>query len=336
MRGPRISYPHAVLHVINRFVDRHPFFQEPKDYKHFLEIYFEVAKSFGMLNYAYCLMPNHFHFVLETPSGEISKFLQRFLTKAAKSLNFRKDRTGHLFQGRSKTLIVQTERYFSTVIAYVLMNPVRAGLSRDVFSYPWSSIREMLRNDTSRLDRGELWEHLFGHRFNEENPLDSIFEARKWLKELDSEMNQKEFDQGHRGGFLANKDFRKKVLEQLERRHRDGVKKGRRKGDRRKILWTWEGMNRAAKEAIEQGGMVDTGWRSKEKAIQQICWFLAHDRACWTWDQIRKKESMFGEPLSKCSVAIYRLKKNRKKMEIVELAENILVNQGLESNNVEE
>ena len=81
LRGPRISYPHAVLHVINRFVDRHPFFQEPKDFELFLDIYFEVAKSFGMMTYAYCLMPNHFHIVLETPSGELSKFLQRFLTK---------------------------------------------------------------------------------------------------------------------------------------------------------------------------------------------------------------------------------------------------------------
>lgn len=325
MRGPRISYPHAVHHVINRFVDRHPFFQDPEDFEHFLEIYFEAARTFEMLTYCYCLMPNHFHFVLETPRGDMSRFLQRFLTKAAKTLNFEKNRKGHLFQGRSKTLVVQTDKYFSNVIAYVLLNPVRAGLSRDVFSYPWNSTEEMLREDYSRLDRKQLWGYLFGHGFIEEKPEESITEVRNWLIGIDPRKTQMEFEKGHRGGFLSNVEFRSEILSQIERRQQVGLKKGRRKSDHRIALWTWDEMTRAAMQALEQVGVIGGVWRSKEKAIQHVRWYLSHERACWTWDQIRQKEAMYGEQISKFPVAILRIKRNHEKMKIVELAEDIIL-----------
>jgi REP element-mobilizing transposase RayT len=155
-RGPRISYPNAVFHVINRFVDRHPFFRTRTDYLTFLDIYFDVAGTFGLWTYSYDLMPNHFHFVLETPSGEISKFLQRFLTRAVQHLNAKHGRVGHLLQGRTKTLLVEKDRYLSTVIGYVLLNRVRAGLAPDVFSDPYNSANELLTCGASRLAR-EPW-----------------------------------------------------------------------------------------------------------------------------------------------------------------------------------
>jgi len=151
MRGPRITYPNAVFHIINRFVDKHPFFKTDEDYKTFLNIYYEIAKYYQIKTFSYCIMPTHFHYVIQTITGEISKFLQRFLTTSAQTLNRKYERTGHLFQGRTKTLIVQTELYFETVVKYVLLNPVKAKIVKNIFEYPYSSANDLLNLNEEKI-----------------------------------------------------------------------------------------------------------------------------------------------------------------------------------------
>ena len=319
MRGPRISYPHAVLHVINRFVDRHPFFKHPKDYELFLDIYFEVAGSFGLWTYAYCLMPNHFHIVLETPSGEISRFLQRFLTRVAKQLNRRRNRVGHLFQGRSKTLVVETDEYLSTVVGYVLTNPVRSGLSRDVFSYRWNSVGEMLKGKSSKIARNALWGYLFDQTFDERRPKASLEIGKKWLEDMNDVKTRLEFEEAHRGGFLSDATFRRGILNRLERRKSKAGGKTRRTTDRYLVKWDWEGMAVAADEALTKNRRSQTKWRGST-AARQIRWYIAHEGACWTWDRIRASEEYPGAPISRFSMAVSRIKKDSEKKLIADLA----------------
>ncbi|OGH55329.1 MAG: hypothetical protein A3G34_11750 [Candidatus Lindowbacteria bacterium RIFCSPLOWO2_12_FULL_62_27] len=320
MRGPRICYPGAVLHVINRFVDRHPFFKRPEDYRMFLDVYFSAAKTFGVKTYAYGLMPNHFHFVLETPSGDISRFLQRFLTCAAKKLNRTYGRTGHLFAGRSKTLIVQTDRYFRTVIAYVLLNPVRAGLAKDIFSYRWSSVGEMLGERPSRLDMAGLWAYLFDSDFGARPIKRRIAEIHRWLEDVDEESNQQAFEAAHRGGFLADKEFRQNILTRIERRKKRMEMQNLRKTDVRPSLWKWTDMDRAARQIVEKVRRLDHLWRNRTIAAQHIRWYLAHEGAGWSWEQVHVAEGHPGRVGSRYSVAVSRIRLDSRKGKIAEQA----------------
>lgn len=319
-RGPRISYPHAIFHVINRFVDRHPFFKSPDDYAEFLNIYYDEAATFGIWTYAHDLMPNHFHIVLETPSGEISRFLQRWLTRAAQGLNRRRGRVGHLFQGRSKTLIVEKDRYFSTVVGYVLTNRVRAGLSKDIFSDPWNSVNEMLSLKASRLARGPLWEYLFGHEFDERRRRAHVSECRNWLSNLRSAEIVEDFKGGHRGSFLSTAEYRKNLLNVMERRKAVVGSGLRRKTDRHLKSWTWAGIRRSAAKTVDREGIGKAKWRSREDAIRHISWYVAHVGAGWTWNRILECEDSIGSRVRPNSMAVLRVRRDELKKRLADPA----------------
>jgi len=324
MRGPRNCYPGAILHVINRFVDRHPFFKNSSDYEFFINTYFETAKTYDLETYAYCLMPNHFHIVLQTPSGEISKFLQRFLTRVAKKMNQTMNRKGHLFQGRSKTLIVDEEEYFSTVVGYTLLNPLRAGICSSILDYSWSSSIEMLSPQNSRISKELLFEKLFGigcRDLNETLINEYFF---NWLKNIDPLLVNKSFLDGHKGGFISSERFRKETLEAIERREKQISNEGRRKLDRKeaKIKLNWNQFQKRIKVIIlnSRPEIELRTWQSVSKAIQQISWYIAFDEMGLSYEQIRKNEYKRGKQISVFGIvsAIRRIKKDISKIEAVQ------------------
>ncbi|MBI4179057.1 transposase [bacterium] len=326
-RGPRVTFPHAVFHVINRFVDRHPFFRKDCDYRYFLDVYFEEARTFGIWSYAYDLLPNHFHVVLETPSGEISKFLQRWLTRAAQSMNRRYGRVGHLFQGRTKTLIVQTDRYFGTLMGYTLLNRVRAGLARNVFSDRWNSVKEMLSLGDSRLARGPLWEYLFGHPFDDRYVKQHVAKCRGWLESLDVTSNKIEFQEGHQGGFLSSPEYRRRILDRVERRRGDWETDSRRKTDRHRIRWTWDKIRKSAERAVSKFGHVGGGWQSRDAAVRQIRSYVAHVGGGWTWHQISQAEAKEGRRGSSQAMAVSRMRSLPNKLKVADHAIRIAISE---------
>ncbi|MBI4180280.1 transposase [bacterium] len=318
-RGPRISYPDAIFHVLNRFVDRHPFFRTDDDYREFRDIFFEESKTFGVRIFAYDLLPNHFHFVLQTPSGDISRFLQRFLSRAAFRLNRRYGRVGHLFQGRSKTLLVEKEAYFACVMGYVLTNRVRAGLAKDVFSDKWNSVAEMLRRGPSRIARGPLWNYLFGVKFSE----DEIWRAREWLRSIDPSANYKHFNDGHRGSFLSSPEFRRSVLDRQERRRNRGEGK-KRKMDRRPKEWNWAMICKTARAVVEKREWQGI-WKSRETAIRQLSWYVAFVGAGWSLRRILETSSEVKHlTISGISNAVHRIRKDKYRKSIADAMINIV------------
>lgn len=330
-RGPRITYPHAVFHVLNRFVDRHPFFVKDRDYRLFTDVYFDTAETFGIWTYAYDLLPNHFHIVLETPTGEISRFLQRFLTRAVQNMNVRHGRVGHLLQGRTKTLLVETDSYFETVMGYVLLNRVRSGLAKDVFSDAYNSVQEMIRTGNSRLARSPLWNYLFGHEFDMRNPHGEIRRCKKWLEELDVAKNEEQFKKGHRGSFLATEEFRKKVLQQTERRLIIRGMEYRRKTDRHLKTWTWAEVKKVAGQIVGDGRWRGI-WKNETTAVRHIRWYIASVGAGWTFDQIRDLEGDRGASHSRYSVAIYEIRRAPQKKKLADDA----IRQCLQTNKLTE
>jgi putative transposase len=98
-----------------------------------------VLERYGWLLYAYCLMNNHYHLVIETPRPNLSLGMRQLNGLYARRFNLRHRRVGHLFQARFRSILVESESYLLAVCRYVVLNPVRASLCDDPADWPWSS-----------------------------------------------------------------------------------------------------------------------------------------------------------------------------------------------------
>lgn len=153
-RPLRIEYPGAYYHVTSRGNERRAIFADDTDKRRFLEILETTSNLFGAEVHGYVLMENHFHLILMTPTANLQKFMQRFNTSYTVYFNRRHHRTGHLFQGRYKALLIDRDTYLLELSRYLHLNPVRikkyAHLEveekrRILQAYPWSSYQGYTR-----------------------------------------------------------------------------------------------------------------------------------------------------------------------------------------------
>jgi REP element-mobilizing transposase RayT len=143
-RPLRIEFSGALYHVTSRGDRREPIFEDDEDRQRFLLVLAEVVDRFNWLCHAYCLMTNHYHLVIETPDGNLSKGMRHLNGVYTQASNRRHKRTGHLFQGRFKGILVDKESYLLEVARYVVLNPVRAGMVKEPQAWEWSSFRAMV------------------------------------------------------------------------------------------------------------------------------------------------------------------------------------------------
>jgi putative transposase len=139
-RLPRLTLPGYPHHVIQRGNNRQAIFKTPADYQHLLNLMEENAKKFGVDVHAYVLMTNHFH-LLATPQTDTSlpQMMQAVGRSYVRYFNDLQIRTGSLWDGRYRSTLIQTDRYLLTCMAYIDLNPVRAGVVSAALDYPWSS-----------------------------------------------------------------------------------------------------------------------------------------------------------------------------------------------------
>ncbi len=107
----------------------------------FLDVYAQVSRRFKWRCHAYCLMTNHYHFVIETPEANLSSGMRQLNGVYTQRFNRQYGRTGHVFQGRFTAILVERESYLLELCRYVVLNPVRAGIVRSAREWPWSSYR---------------------------------------------------------------------------------------------------------------------------------------------------------------------------------------------------
>jgi putative transposase len=143
-RKLRIQYPGAIYHVMNRGDRREAIFHDPRDYECFLQTLAEACVKARWQVHAYCLMPNHFHLVVETPQPTLVAGMKWLLGTYTGRFNRRHREFGHLFSGRYKALLVDGSRdgYLKTVCDYVHLNPTRAKLikrAQPLEYFRWSS-----------------------------------------------------------------------------------------------------------------------------------------------------------------------------------------------------
>ena len=146
-RARRVDVGGVVYHVLNRANFRSRLFRSPAHYQEFLSILEESLKFVPMRILAYCLMPNHWHLVLyPRADGDLVKFIQR-VTLTHTQRYHAKTRTvgyGHVYQGRYKSLLVQSGSHFLALVRYVESNAKRAGLVKKAEEWPWSSVHVRL------------------------------------------------------------------------------------------------------------------------------------------------------------------------------------------------
>lgn len=149
-RPIRVEFEGAVYHVTARGNERRAIYRDDGDRERFLEAVGQCVEQFGVIVHAYCLMVNHYHLLVETPRGNLSRSLGWLQTTYSIRFNRRHSRSGHLFQGRYKAIVVEADEYAKELIRYIHLNPVRprdkrkpvpAERRKDLARYPWSSHR---------------------------------------------------------------------------------------------------------------------------------------------------------------------------------------------------
>ena len=151
-RLPRLTVPGYPHHIIQRGNNRQVIFSSAADFQMLLSLLEENAQKFGVAVHAYVLMDNHFH-LLATPSTAegLPQMMQAVGRRYVRYFNDRQGRTGTLWEGRYRSTVIDTERYLLACMAYIDLNPVRAGLVRDAAAYPWSSHAHCIGQRTDRL-----------------------------------------------------------------------------------------------------------------------------------------------------------------------------------------
>jgi len=138
-RPLRIEYPGAYYHVISRGNAGQAIFKSNKDRDKFIGYLAQMVERFRIRLHCYCLMFNNYHLLIETPDANLSKPIQWLNASYAMYFNVKRERHGHLFQGRFKSILVVADEYLKQLSRYLHLNPIRANIVEQLIDYPWSS-----------------------------------------------------------------------------------------------------------------------------------------------------------------------------------------------------
>jgi putative transposase len=199
-RPLRIKYPNAWYHILNRGRHKELIFIDTKDYYRFIDLLKDTSGQWNLRIAAYCLMPNHYHLLVQTPDANISRCMRHIDGIYTQQFNRYHECDGSLFRGRYKSILVDADSYLLKLVRYIHYNPLKAGLTDRIDSYLWSSHRGYLSN-------AEKWNWLYKdfvfsmlsrnkgdwlkkyHQFlsmEEENDISKVLDKKKWPAMLGS------------------------------------------------------------------------------------------------------------------------------------------------------
>jgi putative transposase len=146
-RSARIVLPHTPHHIVQRGHNRQTVFVSDDDYNYYRENLFDFKKEFGCRIYAYCLMTNHVHLVVDPGKNveSLGLLMKRVAGRQTRYVNKLEKRSGSLWEGRYKSSIISTKEYLPACCRYIELNPLRAGIVADPDEYKWSSYRAKVK-----------------------------------------------------------------------------------------------------------------------------------------------------------------------------------------------
>ena len=211
-RPLRIEYPGAWYHVMNRGRRREKIFASPKDYEMFIVVLQEAVEMWNLKVAAYCLMPNHYHLLLHTPDGNISRCMRHINGVYTQRYNRWYKKDGQLFRGRYKTAVVDGDNYLLEVLRYIHRNPLNAGLVKSLNDFKWSSHR-------GYTSRAKKWDWLY------KDFLLSIFSEKsrpakkaytEFALQTAPEKIAKFYSKKNLASFLGDDDFKEWIKEKFQ------------------------------------------------------------------------------------------------------------------------
>lgn len=221
-RPLRIEYENAYYHVMNRGRGRQTIFPDTLYYQDFLQCLEEAHRRFGLEVHAYCLMGNHYHLLLKTPHGNLSRALRHIDGLYTQRHNRRKKTDGSLFRGRYKAIVIDASAYLLQVSRYIHRNPIelKTPLVRDLSSYPWSSYNAYINTEAAAewLYRetiyGELGRH---HKYSA---------YRRYVENGNDDDTNTFYQLKNTPSIWGTKAFKEKALMQAETSDKEVNKKG--------------------------------------------------------------------------------------------------------------
>jgi len=155
-RPYRLQVENCLYHIMSRGDDRKRIYTRPGDYGRFMDYMVKAKERYQFYLYAYCLISNHFHLLLETKLANISKIMHYIKGSYTTYYNIRHRRNGHLFQGRFKSIVVDKDSYLLELSRYIHLNPVRARIVKDPLKYLWSSYPGYLGRKDAYIDTNQV------------------------------------------------------------------------------------------------------------------------------------------------------------------------------------
>ena len=210
-RPLRIKYPNAWYHILNRGRRKELIFIDKKDYDRFIDLLKDTSEQWNLRIAAYCLMPNHYHLLVQTPDAIISRCMRHIDGVYTQRFNRHHECDGSLFRGRYKSILVDADSYLLQLVRYIHYNPLKAGLTNRIDRYLWSSHR-------GYLSKAQKWNWLykdFVFSMLPKNKGDRLKNYRQFISMEEKSNISKVLDKKKWPAMLGSADFITKVKEKF-------------------------------------------------------------------------------------------------------------------------
>ena len=210
-RALRIEYEGAVYHVTSRGNERKQIFFTGKDYEKFKDYLSQAQQRYGFYLHCYVLMSNHYHLLIETPEKNLSRVMHFINSSYSIYTNTKRNRSGHLFQGRYKAIVVDANSYLVELSRYMHLNPVRAKIVERPEDYPYSSYNAYVSRSEDSLLRTSCILGMFSSGIEQSKTSYKSFVESALGQELQSPLNMV-----YGGAILGCEDFIEETLARIE------------------------------------------------------------------------------------------------------------------------
>jgi putative transposase len=213
-RRPRLQFSGAVYHVMSRGNRKAAIFEDDHDRRCFWNTLSDTAIHYGVRVYGACLLDNHYHALLDTPRDNVSDAMRDLNGLYSQTSNKRHNRSGHTFEARFHSTVVEYEKYLRRAARYVVRNPVKAGCCPDVSEWPWSTYRA-----TAGLEPAPKWLYLdwLPWAFNADSLSGAQVKYRRYVNSRTAA--KRELDPN--ATAFGSKAFERAAKERLERNEQD-------------------------------------------------------------------------------------------------------------------
>jgi len=210
-RKPRIHFAGALYHVISRGNRGEVIFRDEGDYERYRRFLREYKKRYRVVFFAYALMPNHVHLLVEVRDVPLSRVMQALQFRYTRTFNVRYRKSGHLFQGRYKAILCERDAYLLELSSYLHLNPVRAGLIDDPVDYRWTSYGAYVRGEDDELVNTGFVLAQFSR-----NRRSAMRGYERFVRDRIDQGHRKEFYEVKDQRFLGEDDFVEEVRRGLD------------------------------------------------------------------------------------------------------------------------